>query len=117
MAVVTQEGDFIAPGIYRIKWETVTNGDTGSPDDGARLSDKSVQILGTFGTGGTAVLQGSNDGGTTWHTLSDPQGNDISFTAAGTAQVLESTQLIRPSVSGGDTNTDLDVWVVGKVVR
>lgn len=59
----------------------------------------SVQISGTIG-GATIVLQGSNDG-TTYATLKDLQGNNLSFTAAGYAEFTTGAAFIKPSISGG----------------
>ena len=63
------------------------------------LANASVQISGTFG-GATVVLQGSNDG-TTYATLKDLQGNNLSFTAAGYAEFSSGAAFIKPSISGG----------------
>ena len=98
-----------------ILWETLTTtNDTGSNLEMPGSSDRSVQVIGSFGAGGTLVIQGSNDNGTTWHTLNDPQGNALSFTTAKTEAVLELTRLIRPFISGGDGTTDLDVYMLVK---
>jgi hypothetical protein len=59
----------------------------------------SVQISGTLG-GATIVLQGSNDG-TTYATLKDLQGTNLSFTAAGYAEFTTGAAFIKPSISGG----------------
>lgn len=67
-------------------------------------ADRTVQMLGTFG-GATVVLEGSLDGGTTWATLTDPQGNAISTSAALLEAVSEAVPLIRPSLSGGAAST------------
>ena len=64
-------------------------------------SDKTVQVDGTFSSV-TVVLQGSNDG-ISWFTLTDPQGNNISFTAAGMETVMENPRFVRPSTSGGSS--------------
>jgi hypothetical protein len=73
-------------------------------------ADKSVQVAGTFG-GATIVIQGSNDG-TNYHTLTDPQGNAVSFTVAGIEAITENTRYIRPSLSGGDGTTSLTVTLL-----
>lgn len=98
-------------GSYNILWETLTNGDTGRPLLCPHFADKSVQVTGTFGSGGTVILEGSNDG-TNWETLNDPQGTAISLTVAGMYQVLENTKMVRPSVTAGDGATDLDVTMI-----
>lgn len=100
MAVVA--GNQVAgnEGAIITSWLGLATGDTGSPVRSAVFGDKSVQVTGTFG-GATVNFQGSNDGGTTWNNLADPQGTAIAILAAGIEQVLEYTELVRPSVSGG----------------
>lgn len=93
--------------LQRIKWEGLTNGDTGAPVRVSNWQDRSFQAVGTFDTS-TVTIQGSNDGGTTWATLRDPSGTDLTFAAAGLKQVLEIVDLIRPSVAGG-ASTDIDI--------
>jgi hypothetical protein len=85
-------------------------GDVGSAVPNATFTDRSVQVTGTFG-GATVTMQGSNDGGATWSTLNDAAGTPLTFTAAGIKQVLEVSQFIRPSVSGGAA-ADLDVHLL-----
>lgn len=78
-------------------------------------SDRSVQIDGTFDSA-TVVLQGSNDG-STWFTLTDPQGNAISKTSAALEMISELTRYIRPSTSGGGGSQSVNVRVLLKKVR
>jgi polygalacturonase len=89
---------------------TTTNAD-GRTISMVGSSDRSAQIAGTFGVGGTVVLEGSNNG-TTFHTLTDPQGNALSFTAAGLEQITELTRHIRPRVTAGDGTTSITVTVL-----
>jgi hypothetical protein len=93
----------------RVLWENVPNGSTGEAVQLGSYQDRSVQVTGTFGAGGSVSIQGSNDGGTTWATLSDPLGNALTFTAAGLKQVLELTDRVRCSVTAGDGTTSLDI--------
>lgn len=72
------------------------------------LATGSVQVSGTFG-GATVVLQGSNDG-TTYATLKDSQGSDLSFTSAGYGEFSSGAAFIKPSISGG-TGDSLTVTV------
>lgn len=96
----------------KTSWLALANGDTGFPDSSGRLSDKSVQVTGTFGAGGSVTIQGSNDGGTTWFTLNDPSaGTDLTFTTAGGFEILENVELIRPNVTAGDGTTALNVYL------
>lgn len=114
MATIGKTGEWLSKGIHKTTWANLSNGDDGSPQDAAGLSDRSIQVKGTFGSGGQVDIEGSNDGGTTWHILNDPQGNALSITAAKVEAVLEYVDQIRPNVSAGDTNTDLTVVLVGR---
>ena len=88
--------------------------DTGTPAELPDYADRSVQIGGTLGVGGTVVIEGSNDG-TTYITLTDPQGNALSFTAIDRIeQVQEITRFIRPRVTAGDGTTNFTVTFYGR---
>ena len=87
---------------------TLDTGDQGAPIEMVMASEKSVQVTGTF-SGSTAVIQGSNDG-STWVTLTDPQGTALSFTSGGLEAIQEHTRYVRPSVSAG-TGTGLVVTI------
>jgi hypothetical protein len=112
------------PLVWIVKWLTMV----GSTDDvgaafsvatvpGGGGSDRSVQFgPGTFGTS-TMVFQGSNDGGTTWITLADPQGNALSKTANAIEAVLEYTAQVRPALTGSGNGTGLACWLVVKGSR
>lgn len=90
-----------------VSWTPLTTtNDTGTAIEMAGSSIRSIQFAGTFGAGGTIVLQGSNDG-TNYVTLTDPQGTAISKTAAAIEQIEEVTRYIRPFVSAGDGTTSL----------
>lgn len=97
----------------RVSWAGLTNVDDGAPIDWSAHSDKSVQVIGTFG-GATVVIQGSNDleNPTNWTTLTDLLGNALSFTAAGLEQITENTCWIRPVCSGGAGPTSVTVQML-----
>lgn len=98
----------------RVAWLAMANGDTGTPllpEHSADYQDRSIQITGTFGAGGSVTIQGSNDGGVTWATLTDPLGNPLTFTAAGIQRVTETTEQIRPNVTAGDGTTSLNAYL------
>lgn len=97
--------------VYAKTWETMVYPSTGEAVELPHFEDRSIQVQGTFGSGGTCVLRGSNDG-TNYHTLKDPQGNSISFTAAGIKQVQEITRYVYPEVTAGNGSTDLDVTML-----
>lgn len=106
------------PRARTLSWSPLTQ--TGA-DDGAAYSafpfaDRSIQVVGTFGAGGTLVIEGSNVPSPSvagdWVTLTDPQGNPLSFTTARLEQVSEYTRWIRPRVTGGDGTTSLTVHML-----
>jgi len=87
-----------------IKW-TITSTDLdGAPYIFAgRFPDKSLHVFGTFGTGGNLKGQGTNEvtSPSNWYSLNDPQGNELSFTAAKVGQILENAYQFRPYLSAG----------------
>ena len=109
MATINFRGSWIAKGVHQTVWPNMGDDDSGLAQSGSPLSDKSVQVTGTWG-GATLVLQGSNDGDT-WFTLNDPAGVDISFTANGLMQILEGTRFTRPVTSAG-AGTDVTVALI-----
>ena len=98
-------------GINGYKWLAMANGDDGMPLLINRMTDRSVQVTGTFGAGGTLVIEGSNDGGATWSTLNDLQATALSFTSARLEGIAEIATLIRPRVTAGDGTTALNVYI------
>ena len=100
----------IARSLRVVSWAPMVNGDVGSATSFflAHYRDRAVQVFGTFGTGGTVTMQGSMDG-TNWATLHDPQGNALTFTAAGIKEVAEVCPYVRPSITAGDGTTSLTV--------
>lgn len=96
--------------LQRIKWLGLDGDDYGEAVRISNWQDRSVQVLGTWDSA-TLVIQGSNDGGTTWETLRDTAGSNLTFSSNGLKQILELVDLIRPSVSGGGATTSLDVWI------
>lgn len=96
---------------HTAQWTGLLNTDDGVPLEQPSSNDRSVQVTGTFGSGGTVVIEGSNDG-TNYQTLTDPQGNALSVTAARLKQISELTRFIRPRVTGGDGTTNLTVTML-----
>ena len=107
MATRALSGQWTASGVHRTTWTGLLNGDDGAPQSGVQLPNKSVQVKGTFGAGGTIIMEGSNDGGTTYAVVQDWQGAAISFTAAGAKPIATNMSLLRPRVTGGDGTTSL----------
>lgn len=100
-----------------VTWTGLLNGDDGAAVDWVGFADRSVQFTGTFGTGGSIRLEWSNDGGTTWVTATDPNGNDIIKTAAGGEAVTESALKVRPRVTAGDGTTSLACYLAMRRTR
>jgi hypothetical protein len=98
---------------YLAEWTGLANGDDGVPFKAAGAADRSIQFGGTFGAGGNVVLEGSNDGAS-WFTLTDPQGNALSASAAVLEAVSEVTIYVRPRVSAGDGTTSISAYLLAK---
>lgn len=94
-----------------ITWANMANSDTGSALEMVGSADRSIQVTGTFGSGGNLRIQGSNDG-TNWNTLTDPQGNDINLTTSKIEQIMEVVRYMRPNVTAGDGTTNLTVSIL-----
>lgn len=118
--MATRQGTGVWTGKRVHKWTVsgLLNGDQSSSHSGSRLSDKTVQVLGVFGTGGSVNIEGSNDGGTTWAILNDSrgEGSALTFTAADVRVVNEVPDLIRANVTAGDGTTSLTVIILSSSV-
>jgi hypothetical protein len=98
-----------------VKWANLANGDDGAPYIGPHAGDRTVKVLGTFGAGGMAVIEGGMDpteASPDYDTLTDPNGNALTFTVKRTEAILEVTPLIRPRVPAGDGTTNLTVYLL-----
>lgn len=93
-------------GVQLVTWTGLLNGDDGAPIELPTHSDRSVQVVGTFGAGGSLSVEGSNDG-TNYATLNTPASVALAITAAGIKAVLELPRYIRPRVTAGDGTTSL----------
>lgn len=113
MAVITPTVTRITPGVdaWLITWASIGDSDTCTAVAMPEGNEKSVQISGTFNSA-TIVFQGSNNG-SDYATLTDPQGNAISKTAAAIEAVSEHTRYIKPATSGG-TSSAVTVTVLVK---
>jgi hypothetical protein len=89
-------------------WSGLLNTDDGQPVESPPYADRTVQVTGTFGVGGNARIEGSNNG-TNWNTLNDPQGTPLNFTAGNIEVLLENPRFIRPIITAGDGTTNIAV--------
>lgn len=112
MATVTptNDGNIAGDGsVAMFTWTPLTTHDAdGSAVELIPWADRCVQVTGTFGAGGTVVIEGSNDN-SNWATLYHAQGSAASFTAAGVRQIVETPRYVRPRVTAGDGTTSLTV--------
>lgn len=113
MAERTAVANRLHPQYVSVLWEGLLNGDTGSAFDAGEYADRTVQVIGALGTGGSVTIQGSNDGAT-WFTLTDQTGAALTFTALGAKVAAEAPQWMRPNVTAGDGSTDFDVIMVAR---
>jgi len=100
--------------VLKITWEAITTtNDVGNWIKIPDYPDKTVQIVGNFGTGGTLDIEGSNDG-TNAAILTDTRGNSITKTAAYLGSMAENPLYIRPKLSAGTGAVDLDIIVIAR---
>lgn len=103
---VSEKGDGSA---LKIVWTPMLNGDTGAPVQFPKHNDKSIHVSGTFGTGGSVAVEGSNNNGASFVALRSPDSNTIAITSETIKAVLENTAQVRPHVTAGDGTTSLTV--------
>lgn len=89
-------------------WPNMQNTDVGEVIEAWEFFDRSLQVSGTFGAGGSCALKGSNDK-TNFVALTDPQGVAIAVTTAGIKAVTEVARQVRPEITAGDGTTSLTV--------
>lgn len=115
MADVAGGSSWLMKGVLKVTWSAMANDtdkNTGKAWTMPFLSDKTVQIAGTFDTSDAVVIEGSNDG-TVYATLTDAQGSNLSATANfGPKTILQNPQFIRPRVTAGGTNGSIAVTIV-----
>lgn len=127
LPVINTVGGFGGLDGYQVTWGPMANGDVGAPvgstiyaanavdtpaPGGGFMSgfaDKTVQVVGTFGAGGSVALEGSNDGGVNWFALSNASAQTIAITSPALQEVIEAVIWLRPHVTAGDGTTSLTV--------
>jgi len=120
MAAVTTTGSKPVSGAgdaVLATWALTTADHTGDALTGYEdYPDVTFQCLGTFG-GATVVLEGSLDGGTTYASLTDPQGNAISKTSAALEGVSEAVPRMRPRLSVVGVGASITVIVYARKAK
>ncbi len=96
-----------------IQWTGLLNGDTGLPVELYEYGDRSIQLNGTFGAGGSQSFEGSNDSAI-FVVLTDQANAALTSTAAMLKQVLQAARLVRPNITAGDGTTNLTVTLYAR---
>lgn len=111
MATITGSGTWLQKSVHQETWKGfAASGDVGTALNAPALPDKTVSIEGTFTGAPTIVIEGSQDA-INYDQLHDPQGNAISFTAAGTKLIAENMPYIRPRASAGTGGATVNVYI------
>lgn len=102
-ATITDVSTTYDKGAITVTWATMTESDSAAAFDMQEYEAAAVEFTGTFG-GATIVLQGAVL--STYQTLKDaPGGSDISKTSAGWQTVGQQPRLVKPSASGGTSQS------------
>lgn len=117
--MTTVAGTTTQPGPdHRMKlvvWSAVLNGNDGSPFKFVMWADRTVQITGTFGAGGSVSIEGSNeDPPVNWSVLTDSSGAAMTYSSASLKQMNEAPLWVRPHVTAGDGTTSLVVSLLAR---
>ena len=111
--VLPVTGDF--DDVIVVEWTGLLNGDTMGPVQLPNLVDRSIQVAGAFGIGGSLRVLGTNFSTFINEVpLNDAQGNILDITAAKIEQILEMTLFIGGTVTAGDGTTSLTVRLLAK---
>jgi hypothetical protein len=97
------------------EWSALRLGDDGARELIPAIGDRSIQVSGTFGVGGSVRLEGSLDD-VTYAPLTDPQGNPLDFVQGKIETIMELVPYLRPIVTAGDGATNLKVTLCVKGV-
>ncbi|MBL4795781.1 MAG: hypothetical protein JKY50_00045 [Oleispira sp.] len=110
MAVISYTTERTTPNRIVVTWSSVTESDTAQTFELRELpQDISVHVSGTFGSS-TTVLKVANDGGSGLD-ATDLGGTAVALTAEGITSLRERPLTIKPTMSGG-TSQSLDVNMV-----
>lgn len=104
------------PGIRLFKWLGLGLNDTGYPLYLPQHSDKTIQVRGTFGTGGKCRIEGSNmDENPEYDLLTDQQESPLEISTSSPMKfVTQNPYMMRPNIVGGDGTTNLNIYLVIK---
>ena len=102
----------------RVTWTglTFTGLDVGTVVFAPDHDVKEIQTRGTFGVGGTVIIQGSLSDAE-YALLNDVQGNALTITTKLIERIQETTGYVRPQVTAGDGTTSITVIMLLKPKR
>ena len=99
----------------RHTWNLTTADATGEAISHPGSSDRTVQLIADTAGSATAILEGSLESTpVTWFTLTDGQGNAISFTASGGEMVAENVLWLRPRLSTAGSGADWRILLMSR---
>lgn len=101
----------IDPRAKEVTWTGLDDGESGEAFSAFAAADRSVQVTGTVVA---CVFEGSNDPDPatgTWFTLTDPQGNPLSFSSPRLEQISEYTRWLRPRGTAGGSGMTVRMFV------
>lgn len=99
------------------------NGDESNDLDIFNYPEKTIEVSGTFGAGGTINIRGKNITSATvtdylaLHRADKPQTNLTGLTAVILAGVVEDPRFVKADVSAGDGTTALTITVIAYTSR
>lgn len=103
--------------VVMVTWPNFKDGDTATPYETPSRADRSVQMVGDF-DGNTIAIQGSNEDDPetgVFATLTDPQGNPLTFTAEKIESVTELTRWIKPvNTAGAGAAQDVTIILLAR---
>lgn len=113
MATINPTVAWVDDNTVKFTYTPMANGDVGAPigPNHMEFADRNVVVSGTFGAGGTATIQGSSDGASSYQSLNDQSDNALAITTAKNEQILQIAENTRPSVAG-DGSTALTVIIL-----
>lgn len=115
MAIINPVIEQINERGMRATWPNMANGDVGAPISWTNYMDRSVQVEGNFGAGGSVAIEGSNNA-TNFRGVSDLRGTALAINNARIEQLEDCVFQLRPNVTAGDGTTLLTVSLFARKV-
>lgn len=117
MADILFERLGLIEGVVHIAWNNIGAGDTCGAFQLKEHTDKQIQVWGVF-SGATIGFQGSCDPrarpdhvdhlNAEWFDMTDKRDAEVSMNQSGGELISDIAFYVRPTITGGDINTDLN---------